>query len=87
MLEEIKKFIYNNKIYSKCSKEEKDQIDSYLNATLMQIKDLKRVVEFLDEEGVMKCELNERLSKENKTLKQENKQLLERVKRLEDRLS
>lgn len=79
MIHEISKFIYNNKIYSKCSKEEKEQIDSYLNATLKQIETLKREVKFLDEEGQLKCELNDKLSKENK-------QLLERIKRLEARL-
>lgn len=79
MITEISKFIYNNKIYSKCSKEEQEQIDSYLNATLKQIETLKREVKLLDEEGKLKCELNDKLSKENK-------QLLERIKRLEARL-
>lgn len=79
MITEISKFIYNNKVYSKCSKEEQEQIDSYLNATLKQIETLKKEVKILDEEGQAKCELNEKLAKENK-------QLLERIKRLEARL-
>lgn len=79
MIHEISKFIYNNKIYSKCSKEEQEQIDSYMNATLKQIETLKKEVKTLDEEGQRKCELNEELAKENK-------QLLERIKRLEARL-
>lgn len=79
MIHEISKFIYSNKIYSKCSKEEQEQIDSYLNSTLKYIETLKREVMLLDEEGQLKCELNDKLSKENK-------QLLERIKRLEARL-
>lgn len=79
MIAEISKFIYNNKVYSKCSKEEQEQIDSYLNSTLNHIETLKREVKLLDEEGQLKCELNDKLSKENK-------QLLERIKKLEDRL-
>lgn len=79
MITEISKFIYNNKIYSKCSKEEKDKIDQQLNDAKNTIKSMKRTIELLDEEGQAKCELNEKLAKENK-------QLLERIKRLEARL-
>ena len=79
MITEISKFIYNNKIYSKCSKEEKEQIDQQLNDAKNTIKSMKRTIEILDEEGQAKCELNEKLAKENK-------QLLERIKRLEARL-
>lgn len=79
MITEISKFIYNNKVYSKCSKEEQEKIDKQLNDAKNTIKSMKRTIELLDEEGQRKCELNEELAKENK-------QLLERIKRLEARL-
>lgn len=77
MLVDIEKFIYNDKIYSKCSDSDKEMIDTCLHGVRQQLetfKDayrqaqeeialLKRENKALSDDNEMKCELNEELNK------------------------
>ena len=77
MLVDIEKFIYNDKIYSKCSDSDKEMIDTFLHGVRQQIetfkdaykqaqeeiKLLKRENKALADDNEMKCELNEELNK------------------------
>lgn len=84
MLADIEKFIYNDKIYSKCSASDKAMIDTFLHGVRQQIETfkeaykqaqeeitlLKRENKALSDDNELKCELSEELTKENKMLKQ-----------------
>lgn len=84
MLADIEKFIYNDKIYSKCNAADKEMIDTCLHGVRQQIETfkeaynqvqeeialLKRENKALADDNVLKCVLNEELTKENKMLKQ-----------------
>jgi hypothetical protein len=84
MLVDIEKFIYSNKIYSKCNVSDKEMIDTCLHSVRQQIETfkeaynqvqeeialLKRENKALADDNELKCELNEELTKENKMLKQ-----------------
>lgn len=77
MLVDIEKFIYNDKIYSKCSDSDKEMIDTCLHGVRQQIETfkeaykqaqeeialLKRENKALSDDNEMKCELNEKLNK------------------------
>ena len=77
MLADIEKFIYNDKIYSKCSDSDKEMIDTCIHGVRQQLetfKDayrqaqeeialLKRENKALADDNEMKCELNEKLNK------------------------
>lgn len=77
MLADIEKFIYNDKIYSKCNAADKEMIDTFLHGVRQQletfkeaykqaqeeIKLLKRENKALADDNVLKCELNEELNK------------------------
>ena len=77
MLADIEKFIYKNHVYSKCSDDEKEMIDTCLHGVRQQLetfKDayrqaqeeialLKRENKALSDDNEMKCELNEKLNK------------------------
>lgn len=77
MLADIEKFIYADKIYSKCSDDDKEMIDTFLHGVRQQLetfKDaykqaqeeialLKRENKALADDNEMKCELNEELNK------------------------
>lgn len=76
MLADIEKFIYKNHVYSKCSNDEKEMIDTCLHGVRQQLetfKDayrqaqeeialLKRENKALSDDNEMKCELNEKLN-------------------------
>lgn len=82
MLVDIEKFIYNDKIYSKCNAADKEMIDTCLHGVRQQIetfKDaykqaqeeialLKRENKALSDDNELKCELNEKLEKQVKKL-------------------
>lgn len=77
MLSDIEKFIYTDKVYSKCSTADKEMIDTCLHGVRQQletfkeaykqvqeeIKLLKRENKALADDNVLKCELNEELNK------------------------
>ncbi len=77
MLADIEKFIYKNHVYSKCSNDEKEMIDTCLHGVRQQIETfkeayrqaqeeialLKRENKALADDNEMKCELNEKLNK------------------------
>mgnify|MGYP000526919436 CR=1 FL=1 len=84
MLSDIEKFIYTDKVYSKCSASDKEIIDTFLHGVRQQVETfkeaykqvqeeitlLKRENKALADDNELKCELNEELTKENKMLKQ-----------------
>ena len=75
MLADIEKFIYNDKIYSKCSAADKEMIDTCLHGVRQQLETfkeaykqaqdeialLKRENKALADDNELKCELNEKL--------------------------
>ena len=77
MLADIEKFIYNDKVYSKCSDVDKEMIDTCLHGVRQQLETfkeayrqvqeeielLKRENKALADDNEMKCELNEELNK------------------------
>ena len=84
MLSDIEKFIYTDKVYSKCSASDKEIIDTFLHGVRQQVETfkeaykqvqeeitlLKREIKALVDDNELKCELSEELTKENKMLKQ-----------------
>ena len=77
MLVDIEKFIYNDKIYSKCNAVDKEMIDTCIHGVRQQVETfkeayrqaqeeialLKRENKALSDDNEMKCELNEELNK------------------------
>lgn len=84
MLSDIEKFIYTDKVYSKCSASDKEIIDTFLHGVRQQVETFKEAYKQVQEEitllkcenkalvddNELKCELSEELTKENKMLKQ-----------------
>ena len=75
MLADIEKFIYNDKIYSKCSASDKAMIDTCLHGVRQQLETFKDAYRQAQEEIAL-------LKRENKALSDDNEMKCEKIAEL-----
>lgn len=75
MLADIEKFIYNDKIYSKCSDSDKEMIDTCLHGVRQQIETFKDAYKQAQEEIAL-------LKRENKALSDDNEMKCDEIAKL-----
>ena len=75
MLVDIEKFIYTDKVYSKCSVSDKEMIDTFLHGVRQQIETFKEAYRQVQEEI-------ELLKRENKALSDDNEMKCDEIAKL-----
>ena len=75
MLADIEKFIYNDKIYSKCSDSDKEMIDTCLHGVRQQLETFKDAYRQAQEEIAL-------LKRENKALADDNEMKCDEIAKL-----
>lgn len=75
MLADIEKFIYKNHVYSKCSNDEKEMIDTCLHGVRQQIETFKDAYKQAQEEISL-------LKRENKALADDNEMKCDEIAKL-----
>ncbi|MBS4883241.1 MAG: hypothetical protein KHZ85_00505 [Amedibacillus dolichus] len=75
MLADIEKFIYNDKIYSKCSASDKAMIDTCLHGVRQQVETFKEAYKQVQDEISL-------LKRENKALADDNEMKCDEIAKL-----
>ena len=75
MLADIEKFIYNDKIYSKCNASDKEMIDTCLHGLRQQVETFKDAYKQAQEEIAL-------LKRENKALADDNEMKCDEIAKL-----
>lgn len=75
MLADIEKFIYKNHVYSKCSNDEKEMIDTCIHGVRQQIETFKDAYKQAQEEIAL-------LKRENKALSDDNEMKCDEIAKL-----